>query len=111
MRQSQLTVLERLRPIDEDFFTEPFETAWAEKGSLFILIHEAAHDNDYLEITPQISGDGINWFDSDDDSLVVRGDDTGGFLHLETLVGAVRFRIRMSHDAHFKVTIQLHLKE
>jgi hypothetical protein len=111
MRQSQLTVLERLRNIEQDFFTEPFETAWAGKGSAFIHIHEAAHENDYLEVSPQISGDGLNWFDSDDDSLVLRGDDSGGFLHLETLTGAVRFKIRMSHGANFKVTIQLYVKE
>jgi len=110
MRQASLTVLERLRDFDRDFVTEPYESAWASEAALFILVSEAAHPNDYLEVVPQISADGINWSNTGD-CLVMRGDDSVKHLLLRQFAGAIRFRCRLSHGARLKLTLQLHLKE
>ena len=110
MRQAMHFVLERLRPVTEDFSTEPYETAWAANATLFVIIHEAAHANDYLEITPQISADGINWADCGE-TLIYRGDSPVNWLRLEHCAGSVRFNCRLSHGASLKITLQLHLKE
>ncbi len=110
MRQASLTVLERLRDFEHDFVTEPYEVSWASEAALFILVHEAAHPNDYLEVAPQISADGINWSDAGE-CLVVRGDESTRHLLLRRFAGAIRFQCRLSHGARLKLTLQLHLKE
>ena len=110
MRQAQITVLERLRDFEADFTTEPFETSWAGEATLFVLRHEAAHANDYLEVVPQISADGINFCDADE-AMVMRGDEAVKYIQLRHFAGALRFVVRLSHGARFKLTVQLHLKE
>jgi hypothetical protein len=111
MRQFYTAVVERKRDVFEPFDTHPFEVGWANEGIFFLRIEEISGDNPVLTAKVQISADGVRWVDegttfpplSELGDYFVRVRHFGGWLRL--CGGA------SGHEARFKVTIQLVLKE
>jgi hypothetical protein len=66
MRQSQTAVLERNTTLMGEFATEPYEAAWAGEARWFVQVLERSAEDAVLELTTQVSPDGLTWCDHDD---------------------------------------------
>ena len=71
MLQSQTAILERNTTFAADFATEPFETGWAREARWFFQVL-SSDDDPQVELTTQVSPDGLTWVDLDDP---IRADD------------------------------------
>ena len=111
MRQYVQAVLERKRPLEGVFQTEPYEAAWASEAIFFIRVDSVEGTDAGLKAKVQISADGRDWIDegaefpilSTPGSAFTRVSHFGGWLRL---AGDVSGR-----QASFTVTIHLILKE
>lgn len=63
MRNSMTAVIEQGNTFATDFATEPYEVAWASEARWFVRLLDWDGDFAGLEITPQISPDGLVWCD------------------------------------------------
>lgn len=63
MKQSHTVVLERLKEIQSDFDTEPYEVAWADEAILFLQLDQVTGSGVAVTASIQLSVDGINWVD------------------------------------------------
>lgn len=107
MRQTQTAVLERYTVLEGEFSTEPYEAGWAAEARWFIQVLESSNDGELLDVTTQISPDGLNWCDA------------GNGEHAHTGTGLLSFparefgqwlRLRGSVRGTAKVLIYLTLK-
>lgn len=73
MRNSMTAVLEQANVFMADFETEPYEVAWASEARWFVRVLEWGDGMTGLEITPQISPDGLVWCDEGSESLDIAG--------------------------------------
>lgn len=86
MNESMTAVIERNARFDSDFATEPYEVAWATEARWFFVPLDDA--NGTMELTTEISPDGLNWCSLDDQTHVISGmtswaeRDFGGWLRL-----------------------------
>lgn len=109
MLQSQTAVLERNTVLTGEFFTEPFEVAWAREARWYVQILETKNDASVSFVT-QVSPDGLTWVDLNSD--VIRTD------HAPLTSWAVAefgpwLRVRgnvTGEDASVKVRIYLSIK-
>lgn len=65
MRSTTTAVLERDVTVTEHLDTEPYELPWAAEARFFVLVHELRAPDTVLELTTQISPDGLHWCDLD----------------------------------------------
>ena len=63
MRSTMTAVLERNTRIKEELATEPYELPWAAEARFFV---HALEVTGALELTTQISPDGLHWCDLDE---------------------------------------------
>lgn len=110
MRQSLTAVLERNTTVRGDFETEPYEVAWATEARWFVQVLSATDEQARLQITTQISPDGLTWCDYDETAMVTEG--TGltswavrEFGHWLRLRGTVR-----GEDVSAKLRVYLAIK-
>lgn len=71
MRNSMTAVIEQSNTFAADFVTEPYEVAWASEARWFIRLLDWDGELTSLDITPQISPDGLVWCDEGSESLRV----------------------------------------
>jgi hypothetical protein len=109
MRQSQTAVLERNTVLSGEFFTEPFEVAWAREARWYFQVLERT-GNPEISIATQLSPDGLTWIDLD--STEVRPGDAPMTSWAVTEFGHwLRLRGSVDGDgASVKVRIYLALK-
>lgn len=108
MRQSQTAVLERNTVLSGEFVTEPIEVAWAGQARWFVQVLGGAAA-EHLEVTTQISPDGLTWCDLETDTV----HSTEGSLlswPVTAFGGWLRLRGRTAASG-VKVRIYLSLKE
>lgn len=66
MLQSLSVVLERNTLLTGAFATEPYEVAWAREARWFVRVLDLTGAGARMEISTQISPDGLHWCDLDD---------------------------------------------
>lgn len=110
MRRSFTAVIEQNGTFVGNFATEPYEAGWATEARWFVLAHELAAGT-RLEMTPEISPDGLRWCAEGTPPLVV----TEPGLHslpLREFGNWLRLRVGlMGQDPRAKVQVHLALKE
>jgi hypothetical protein len=102
-------VLEKNTVLSGTFATEPFEVAWAREARWFFQVLEATGDP-VVELSTQISPDGLNWIDLDEERIAAAAagitswpvNQFGHWLRVRGTTG--------SDDASVKVRIYLALK-
>jgi hypothetical protein len=62
VQQSLTVVLDRGTPLPDTFTTEPYEVAWAKEAQFFVRALKAPDDMT-VDLTTQISPDGLHWCD------------------------------------------------
>ncbi|MET7462188.1 hypothetical protein [Nonomuraea sp. NPDC005501] len=65
MRHALTAVLERNTTFTADFTTEPYEAGWAAEARWFVRTLALEGEAPALELTTQISPDGLHWCDDD----------------------------------------------
>ncbi|WP_330186373.1 hypothetical protein KZZ52_17465 [Dactylosporangium sp. AC04546] len=96
MRNSMTAVLERNGITGPVFTTEPYEVAWAGEARWFIRTLELPAPAQRVDVTVQVSPDGLHWTDADGEvrSIAEPGLTTwtshefGGWLRLRATVVA-----------------------
>lgn len=116
MQQSLTAVLERNTLMTGDFVTEPYETAWAREARWFIRgLGRISGGDVRMQVTTEISPDGLNWCSLDDAEHNVAADgliswpvqEFGGWLRLK---GTVTDSRPSDEQPGMKVLIYLTLK-
>jgi len=72
MRPSFTAVLEQGSTFTEPFATEPYETGWAVEARWFVRVLELSGDESGLDLTPEISPDGLVWCAEGTPPLAIR---------------------------------------
>jgi len=109
LRPSHTQPIERHRVFSGDFATEPYECAWATEALFFIRIESLKGNKPELQVSVQISPDGINWVDEGTSFDVMR--ETGqAFVRVREFGGWLRLAGTTSKDAEIEVMIHLVLK-
>jgi hypothetical protein len=111
MRKSFTAVLEQGTTFTEDFYTEPYEVAWATEARWFIRVLEIEGGKANLQLSPEISPDGLFWCQDGTPSLQITGEglyslaqrDFGHWLRLNGRVSG--------KEARLKLIVYLALKE
>lgn len=70
MLDSQTAVLEKNTVLSGTFATEPFEVAWAREARWYFQVLEST-GAPAVELSTQISPDGLNWIDLDGEPIRV----------------------------------------
>lgn len=110
MRNSSMIVLERLKDMEGEFATEPYEAGWASEAIFFVRVEEPSPSDATVRSTVQLSADGINWVD-EGGSLVTEGLGSS-FVRVAHFGGWLRLRGTVSSSTgRTRVSIQLALKE
>lgn len=93
MRNFYTAVLDTSHVIEADYYTEPYEAAWASEAIFFLRVEVAPAGTARLEARVQISVDGLTWVDEGSKLVVeavgdhfVRVSHFGGWLRLALLV-------------------------
>jgi hypothetical protein len=115
MQQSLSVVLERNTVLRGEFATEPYEVAWAREARWFIRALDMSGNLPCLEARTQVSPDGLNWCDLEQDGLRLEqpglvsrpAREFGGWLRLK---GAVTGANGSTDGVSAKVLIYLVLK-
>lgn len=68
MRSTMTAVLERSALVRDELATEPYELPWAHEARFFVQVHELTGA---LELTTEISPDGLHWCPADEASVRV----------------------------------------
>jgi hypothetical protein len=111
MRHFTTAVLERHREYQDDFQTEPFETAWASEAIFFLRVEKIEGVDTRLSADVQISADGIHWADEgvQFQPITQTGDQ---FVRVSHFGGWLRLAGRLEGEgAKITTTIHLVLKE
>jgi len=111
MHQSLTVVLERNARLTGEFTTEPYEVAWAREARWFIRVLDTEGTGTALEVTAQISPDGLHWCDLDEGPTRIEGAGLVSWPSRE-FGGWLRLKGRVSGDdgAMARVMIYLALK-
>lgn len=108
VRRSFTAVIEKNSTFTEAFETEPYETGWATEARWFVTVKEIAG---HLQVTPQISPDGLFWCDEGREPLRITSPGLYSFP-LRDFGHWLRLRGELTGDgAQVKVMIHLALKE
>lgn len=94
MRNSMTAVLERDGITGQTYTTEPYETAWAGEARWFVRTLEIPETVERVDLTVQVSPDGLHWCDAEDDNHSIDKTgvvswttrDFGGWLRLRASV-------------------------
>lgn len=107
MRSCATAVLERLAHVDAPFETEPYELPWAAEARFFIHTLDLNGDEAVLDFRTQISPDGLNWCDLDDESHLV---DSVGLTSWSVASFGQWLRLRcLTTNQHTTATIRIYL--
>jgi hypothetical protein len=63
MRDFYTSVVELRQPFTATLATEPYECGWASEAIFFVNAEDESADFERIELTTQISADGIRWID------------------------------------------------
>ncbi|MEV0390454.1 hypothetical protein [Nonomuraea sp. NPDC050643] len=111
MRHALTAVLERNSTFTADFATEPYEAGWAAEARWFVKTLALEGEEPALELTAQISPDGLHW--CDDDESTARITTEPGLVSLRVREFGHWLRLRATlrgGDPKAKVLIYLALK-
>lgn len=111
MRKSFTAVIEQGTTFTDDFYTEPYEVAWATEARWFIRVLEIEGGQASLQLSPEISPDGLFWCQDGTPSLHINGEGLYSlaqrdFVHWLRLNGRV-----CGKGVRLKLIVYLALKE
>ena len=111
MRTFFTSVIVHKNEFTSEFQTEPYEVAWASEAICFICVESVTGRDAALEVSTQISADGIHWIDEGSRFEPITGE-SDTFLKLSHFGGWLRFKGRMTGSRPgFTLTMRLALKE
>ena len=73
MRRSFTAVVSRNELMGTEFYTEPYECAWASDARWFVRVLEVSAKGTLLRLRPQISPDGLFWCDDGHPGITADG--------------------------------------
>lgn len=111
MRNFNATAVERRVTIRESFFSQPMEAGWASEAIFFLWVEQVTVLEQPLELSLQISADGINWLD--EGTTLPGGIPTTGhyFLKASHFGNWLRVALKTDRPIEVKLSVYLHLKE
>lgn len=107
VRRSFTAVIEKNSTFTEHFETEPYETGWATEARWFVRVLQHSGT---VQITPQISPDGLFWCDEGHNGVHITAPGLYSFP-LRDFGNWLRLKGEFSGTGSTKVLIYLALKE
>lgn len=109
MRQFYTANLETSRTISGEFFTEPYEAAWASEAIFYVRVEAQSSEHADAQSMVQMSLDGLTWVDEGAAVAVDRPGDA--FVRVSHFGGWLRLRTQVAEGESLIVSLYLVLKE
>jgi hypothetical protein len=111
IKKSFTAVVSRNETFNSNFYTEPYEVAWAGEARWFVRVIDKKGEDFELKLFPEISPDGLFWCDEGSGPLVIKDNELYSFS-LREFGHWLRLRGNLEgREVECKLIIYLTLKE